>query len=73
MAHLGVVAHETGHILGLPDMQGRMPGNGVGSFDLMGNSWGVDALAHRPPILSPHSKMRLGWINSVRADKEGGG
>ena len=68
-----MVVHETGHILSLPDMQGRAPGNGVGSFDSMGNSWGLDASAHCPPMLSPHSKMRLGWIDLVRADKGGGG
>jgi len=71
IAHVGTVAHEIGHSLGLPDMIGRRPGNGIGAFDMMCNSWGFDGSANYPSLLGAHSKLRLGWLNYTRVTQSG--
>jgi len=60
----GVLCHEFGHLLGLPELYapGGRAHEGVGVWDLMGQgTW----LAHgsRPPHLSAWSKLRLGWVD----------
>lgn len=72
---VGIVAHEFGHTLGLPDLyrqaDGVLPGQRhwvVGCFDIMGaGSWGCGsgALPERfgPSGLSPRMKSLLGWID----------
>jgi hypothetical protein len=37
-------------------------GIGVGSFDLMANSWGFDGTQYHPPHMSAWSKVLLGWM-----------
>jgi len=69
---IGVVVHEMGHLLGLPDLyptvafgQATQAFTGVGIFDLMGYGlWGnvTQTDANNPAHLSAWSKAELGWI-----------
>ena len=60
---------------GLPDLYGTSEGNGIGSFDFMSNHWGFPPSAFLsqlyPPILSPWSKMKVGWLDPIVIDKSG--
>ncbi len=68
----GVIVHEMGHLLGLPDLYptgatGQAGGDfsGVGVYDLMGyGMWGSDLLmrADNPAHPSAWSKSQLGWV-----------
>jgi M6 family metalloprotease-like protein len=70
---IGVIVHEMGHLLGLPDLyptatfgQTTQAFSGVGVFDLMGYGlWGNTALANtgNPMHLSAWSKTELGWLS----------
>ena len=70
---IGVIVHEMGHLLGLPDLyptltfgQTTQSFSGVGIFDLMGYGlWGNAALtrADNPAHLSAWSKVELGWLS----------
>ena len=66
MGRIGVISHELGHAIGLPDLYGKHGGSGIGSYDLMSNHWGFpqyyrDSQLY-PPIMSPWTKMKVGWI-----------
>ena len=70
-ATLGIMVHELGHTLGLPDFYDTSgQTNGIGVWGLMaGGSWGMSYsdsyLGQTPVPLSIFSKWYLGWANSA--------
>src|SRR5690606_4683109 len=58
---IGVLAHETGHALGLPDLYDYDGSSqGIGAWGLMGT--GSHATRYSPAHLDAWSKEQLGWV-----------
>lgn len=72
--HLGVICHEFGHVLGLPDIYRTDPENGVqesvvGSFDIMDNGgWLPDGRGSTPGHFGAWCKYQLGWIDPIAVE-----
>lgn len=74
IGRIGVISHEIGHTLGLPDLYGTSAGNGLGSYDLMSNHWGFPPYHLSqlyPPILSPWCKILAGWLDPIVITRSG--
>ncbi|MDG4552561.1 MAG: immune inhibitor A [Candidatus Contendobacter sp.] len=64
---VGVLAHEFGHDLGLPDLYDYYSENGTGFWTLMSSgSWideGKDTIGNKPSHMGAWEKFQLGWLN----------
>jgi len=60
----GVLCHEFGHLLGLPELYapGGLPQEGIGVWGLLGQGTWLGRGA-KPPHLCAWSKARLGWVD----------
>jgi M6 family metalloprotease-like protein len=59
--HVGVLAHETGHALGLPDLYDYDgTSQGIGAWGLMGT--GSHSARYSPTHMSAWEKEQLGWV-----------
>ncbi len=72
ITRIGVIAHETGHFLGLPDLYDYGgDSQGVGDFCLMaGGSWNGDNGTH-PAHMSAWCKEELGWVTPTLVSSAG--
>lgn len=78
VARIGVLAHELLHTFSLPFLYNlstpRMEGSGmgsVGSYDIMSNPYGPSDNAMYPGMLSPWSKMKMGWLDPLDVPYDG--
>ena len=76
MIEIGVICHELGHGLGLPDLYDTYEeiavlgdSQGIGVWGLMGaGNWNKPAL---PAHMTAHSKWRLGWLDYLDILQDG--
>jgi M6 family metalloprotease-like protein len=66
---IGLVAHETGHLFGLPDLYDTSGlGAGIGRWGLMGS--GNSQVPSRPVHMTAWTKAQLGWVTEVVIDRD---
>ncbi len=68
---MGLVAHETGHLFGLPDLYDTdNPTNsgGIGLWGVMGA--GFRQLPHRPAHMTAWTRAELGWVTEVMISRD---
>ena len=71
---IGVVCHELGHLLGLPDLYDTVNNHaGIGGWGLMGTgAWGGDGQQPDSPALPcAWSRRQLGWCEVVEVRQDG--
>jgi len=72
IVRMGVICHEIGHYIGLPDLyDSTFHGVGLGGFDFMSQSWGMDGSGKYPPNLSAWSKVKVGWVTPLTIEHDG--
>lgn len=59
---IGLLAHETAHLGGLPDLYDGRIGRGIGSWGLLGFAEGFSKSGHTPTHFTPWAKYKLGWL-----------
>jgi immune inhibitor A len=64
-SNFGVLCHEFGHLLGLPELYatGGRPHEGIGVWGLLGQGTWLGR-GDRPPHPEAWSKLRLGWVDA---------
>ncbi len=71
LSPFGVLAHEFGHALGLPELYAPgKPHEGIGVWGLMGQGTWLGHGDH-PPHLSAWSKLALGWAEVETVERSG--
>ena len=69
LSPFGVMAHEFGHVLGLPELYApNKPHEGIGIWGLMGQGTWVGR-GDAPPHLCAWSKLTLGWVDPIVVDR----
>ncbi len=72
LARIGVICHEIGHMLGLPDLYDyEYDSRGAGEFCLMaGGSWNGD-LGSQPAHMSAWCKAAVDWVTPIPVESAG--
>ena len=70
LSPFGVLAHEFGHLLGLPELYAPSHEHvGIGVWGLMGEGTWVGR-GDRPPHPCAWSKLRLGWVDPILVERD---